>query len=88
LAGLPVLLSDQTPWSDVESRGVGWTISLDEELVFSRRIDEIASWSYNRRSVVRQSATAYATELALDSFVIDSNRALFINAMVDAKHKI
>jgi glycosyltransferase involved in cell wall biosynthesis len=86
ISGLPVLISDQTPWSDVESRGVGWAISLDEELVFARRIDEIASWSENSMSFVRKSAMAYATELALDSEVPDSNRALFNNAIAEAKH--
>jgi len=28
-AGIPVLISDQTPWRDLEAQGIGWDLSLD-----------------------------------------------------------
>ena len=28
-AGLPVVISDRTPWRDLESQGVGWDLPLD-----------------------------------------------------------
>lgn len=30
-AGCPVIISDQTPWNDVEQFGAGWVISLDDD---------------------------------------------------------
>jgi glycosyltransferase involved in cell wall biosynthesis len=85
MSGLPVLLSDQTPWSDLESRGVGWAISLDDEIEFSRRIDEVAKWSQSHMARVRHAAVRYATELALDGEVLNSNKALFYRAISEAK---
>jgi len=28
-AGIPVLISDQTPWRDLEAQGIGWDLSLE-----------------------------------------------------------
>jgi glycosyltransferase involved in cell wall biosynthesis len=29
-AGCPVVISDQTPWSHLQEKGVGWTLPLDD----------------------------------------------------------
>lgn len=34
IGGCPVILSNQTPWNELEDRGVGWDISLDNEKKF------------------------------------------------------
>ena len=44
-AGIPVLISDQTPWLDVESEGAGWIRSLEDEGGFAAVIDRFASLS-------------------------------------------
>lgn len=31
MSGTPVILSDQTPWIDLENKGVGWDLSLNEK---------------------------------------------------------
>jgi len=38
VAGCPVLISDQTPWRDLEAQGVGWDLSLDEPGAFTRAL--------------------------------------------------
>lgn len=66
LAGCPVILSDQTPWRDIEERQVGWTLPLDEPAVFVRVIDECIAMDaaeYRRRSL---DAHRYAVERASD----------------------
>jgi glycosyltransferase involved in cell wall biosynthesis len=53
LAGVPVLISDQTPWRDLEGRGAGWDLPLAEPDGFRSRLrslvemdgDELARWS-------------------------------------------
>ncbi|MBD3724678.1 MAG: glycosyltransferase, partial [Flavobacteriaceae bacterium] len=37
--GTPVLISDQTPWKDLESDGLGWDISLDNTSAFINVIE-------------------------------------------------
>jgi glycosyltransferase involved in cell wall biosynthesis len=43
LSGCPVLISDQTPWSEVGDAGVGWAFPLDDHQSFARTLDELVS---------------------------------------------
>lgn len=79
-AGLPVLISDQTPWNDVAERGVGWSLPLHDVAQFAAVIDSVAGWPTVRRAAVRRDAVAYAAERAGDESVLAANRALFLNA--------
>lgn len=80
-AGLAVLISDQTPWDDVESRSVGWALPLDAEQPFAQRIDTIAGWPAEALSETRRLAQAFALERSVDSAVLEANRSLFLNAI-------
>jgi len=80
-AGLPVLLSDQTPWGEVVERGVGWTLPLDSGTAYARVIDEVASWGDGHFSRTRTLATEFALERAINPEVLDANRALFLTAI-------
>jgi glycosyltransferase involved in cell wall biosynthesis len=42
--GLPVLISDQTPWRNLEQKGVGWDIPLQAKSKFSDAIRQAAGW--------------------------------------------
>ena len=44
-AGLPLLISDRTPWKDLAELGVGWDLALGDMSAFVRRIEEVADWS-------------------------------------------
>jgi glycosyltransferase involved in cell wall biosynthesis len=35
IAGCPLLTSDQTPWTDLESKGVGWDLPLSSPAAFT-----------------------------------------------------
>jgi len=80
-AGLPVLISDQTPWSEVEAFDVGWTLPLDDEILFAQRIDHVSSWSINKFASVRKSAQAFARSRSLAPDVLEANRNLFLNLL-------
>ncbi len=41
-AGCPVLISDQTPWRDLEEKGVGWDVPLDEPERYQKVIWQMA----------------------------------------------
>jgi len=80
-AGLPVLISDRTPWKDLETNGVGWALSLDYEQQFADHINAYASWSAQHRVRVRQNAFKYAQYRAEDTHVVNANRELFRHAL-------
>ena len=79
-AGLPVLISDQTPWRDLEQHGVGWALPLDDPSAFARMIDAVAAWPPEQAQAVRERARAYARDKANDADVVGANLELFRSA--------
>ena len=76
-AGCPVLVSDQTPWRDLEAKGVGWDYPLDEPQRFRSTIDELVGMGdaeFQRRA---RSAAAFGRSIASDPRTEDATRDLF-----------
>ena len=80
-AGLPVLISDQTPWKNLEARGVGWELPLTAEEKFCAVIEAQAGLDDEARAAQRQSSQEYAKSIALDPQVRSDNLALFKGAI-------
>jgi glycosyltransferase involved in cell wall biosynthesis len=62
MAGCPVLISDQTPWRDLEARGAGWDLPLSRPDLFAQAIERCVSmtqqefdrWSAGARNLGRE----------------------------------
>lgn len=80
-AGLPVLISDQTPWTDVTVRQVGWILPLEDEAAFARRIDDFARSDAGSVAEMRLRAQAFARERSEDEAALEANRRLFLKAI-------
>jgi glycosyltransferase involved in cell wall biosynthesis len=80
-AGVPVLLSDRTPWRDLDAAGVGWVRPLDDHQPFVEAIESLAAMSPDSRLAMRQRAHAYAAQVAASSAARDANRRLFHAAL-------
>lgn len=79
-SGLPVLISDQTPWHDVVDRRVGWVLSLDSEVAYAQQIDAYASLSSECITEIKTSAMEYAREITNNNETLKANRRLFLFA--------
>lgn len=78
-AGLPVLLSDRTPWTDLESLGIGWDIALDRPTEFSNAINAFANMSSTKRAVAREKSFQFAFSISKSKETVDKYRSLFID---------
>jgi glycosyltransferase involved in cell wall biosynthesis len=58
LAGCPLLLSDQTPWRDLEARGVGWDLPLAEAARFQEVLERCATMSADEHARLARAARA------------------------------
>ena len=76
-AGVPVLVSDRTPWRDLEARGSGWVRSLDDPQGFVGVIESVASWGDSERRAAQLAAHAHALEVSRSAAVLGANRDLF-----------
>lgn len=74
--GRPVLISDQTPWKNLESQKAGWDLGLADLNKYSEKIQEMLEWT----DEVYQEWSEGAHRLALD-FVNNSD-------LVKSYHKL
>lgn len=75
--GTPVLLSDQTPWLDLEPQGLGWDMSLNSPKVFAEKIDKFASLDPVLRRQQRPVIQAQTRKLLQNPEIVKANRDLF-----------
>lgn len=80
-AGLPVLLSDQTPWRNLQEKNIGWDLNLACPQDFANALLEAVHWSADKWSQVRNSCLAEAEAIINDDKVVDDNRNMFYKAM-------
>jgi glycosyltransferase involved in cell wall biosynthesis len=86
-AGLPVLISDRTPWRGLEAQGVGWDEPLDDAGAFVQRIEEVAGWDAPRRARARHAAVTLAEDVACDDGTLQANLSLFHAAIGERVRK-
>jgi glycosyltransferase involved in cell wall biosynthesis len=69
-AGCPVLISDQTPWRDLEAKGIGWDLPLTEPERFQQVIEQVAAMDQQEFSQWSERAKQFAA-----TFVQEQNQA-------------
>ena len=62
-AGVPVLCSDQTPWTELEARGAGWGIPLSRPQEYLEKLETYYRMSREKKDVMRHAAQDYAAEM-------------------------
>jgi len=81
-AGTPVLLSDTTPWRNLNSDGVGWDLPLDAgQEIFLKAIQEAAEKDPVERATWRRRVNRYALKKLGDPALLEANRLVFLQAL-------
>lgn len=77
ISGTPVLVSNETPWRNLQADGLGWDVDLSEMDSFAGIIEKLSALNYverlNRRNIVK----AKIMERLLSPDVLMTNRQLF-----------
>ena len=79
-AGLPLIISDNTPWKCLKDYGVGWDLSLSDPQEFSNAINELYSLSVSDYNSLRFHVLEWAKDISSQShieFLIYSTFILF-----------
>jgi glycosyltransferase involved in cell wall biosynthesis len=75
--GCPVLISDQTPWRNLQVEGVGWDLRLDEPERFRTVLQQCVDSDDEWHSALSRRAMNYAAKRASDPDIVHANRRLF-----------
>ena len=80
-AGLPVLISNRTPWTKLEAQGLGWDVDISNQndiiKVFNKAL-EISDAVYSSWS---KASINYAKDFINNPKVLEQNKVLFLNAI-------
>ena len=77
LAGCPVLISDQTPWHDLEARHAGWDLPLAAPARFTAAIERCVAMSSEELATWSAGAYELGRSVALDPSLDEAYRAIF-----------
>ena len=61
-AGIPVLISDQTPWRGLEAKGVGWDLSLEAPDQWLQAVEQLSAQPASAQLAQSQRASAHAAQ--------------------------
>ncbi|HRH49722.1 MAG TPA: glycosyltransferase [Panacibacter sp.] len=77
LSGIPVLISDQTPWKNLNADKVGWDLPLDDTTKFQNAIETAAGWSQETFNEWAKAAWQYAAKYINNPQLIEQYALLF-----------
>lgn len=77
MAGTPVLISDKTPWRNLQTDGLGWDIDLEQMGSFMTVIEKFALISVDERTNKRNFIKIKIGERVFNPAVLEANRQLF-----------
>lgn len=84
-AGLPVLLSDQTPWTGIVEAGAGWVLPLDDAAAFANAVDMFARMESDDHNLMSAAVRSYAGKTLCPPKDVEDSRRLFLQALPSAR---
>ncbi|MGV8815424.1 MAG: glycosyltransferase [Gelidibacter sp.] len=80
-SGLPVLISDQTPWKALASKWVGWDVDIKNQNNIIEAFNTAIQMSDSEYAIWSKSAFKYADAFINNPEVLEQNKALFLNPL-------
>jgi len=79
-AGLPLIISDQTPWRGLADNGVGWDIPLEEVVEFRRVLQKCIDLDGREYAIISNNALRFALSVQQEKTALEQNLELFRKA--------
>lgn len=76
-AGLPLLISDRTPWKELEEKSAGWDLPLDDAGVFARTVERMVDADQTRYDRWSEGAFVLGRRYLGDPKTVERSLALF-----------
>ena len=77
-AGCPVIISDQTPWKELQQKNIGWDIALQDQHVFIETIENCSQMGQTAYNQLSKSAVEFAKRHSENRETLEQNKLLFL----------
>lgn len=85
VSGCPVLISDQTPWRNLERKGVGWDLPLEHPEKFQDVLQKCIVMNEREYNVLSNRAYKFGLKVVENKITLNLNRELFYKALYNLK---
>lgn len=76
-AGCPVIISKKTPWQNLEQKGIGWDLDIDNDNEITTVLNKASIMSNSKYKTMSRCAFDYAKNFCEDPDLIEQNKRLF-----------
>ena len=76
-AGCPVIISNRTPWRNLESKQIGWDVEVDDENAIVEAFQKAVEMNPQIYQSWSLSAFSYAKDFIRNPEILEQNKALF-----------
>lgn len=80
-AGTPILLSNNTPWRDLENKGIGWDLPLEDKDLFIDAINKYYQLDNEQRYLMKKRCIAFASSVINNQEELNANRNMFLDLL-------
>lgn len=80
-SGLPVIISDQTPWQDISSYKAGFNIPIEDVEDYRQILNKFLEMNEKEYNIFRKGALNYAFEYFKNSNAVIQNRNMFVEIL-------
>lgn len=77
MAGRPVIISDQTPWRNLEEKHAGWDLSLDNNAAFAATISRLAAFEQKEYDLLCMAAWELGEDNSDNSALLENYITMF-----------
>jgi glycosyltransferase involved in cell wall biosynthesis len=84
-AGLPVIISDRTPWTGLDREGCGWSLPLEPLEPFVTAVEAIAAMDQAAWAAASAKARDYSTRVIRREQAIDAHRVMFREVLAQSE---
>ncbi len=76
--GCPVVISDKTPWRNLESKGIGWDLNINDSEKISSTFATISKINQEDYNKMANRAFIFAKDFSEDQELLNQNKNLFL----------
>jgi glycosyltransferase involved in cell wall biosynthesis len=80
-SGVPVLISDRTPWQNLKTLGVGTDMPIGDPHDFAKEIDAFSKMSDGELNKMKIRSILHAVKISKCKETIEKNKAIFEKAI-------
>ena len=85
--GTPVILSDRTPWQDLDERSAGWVIPFEDSARFVKTIEDCANMNQENYDRLQNGAYQYALALSNNPEMVARLKEMFAGKFLNVAEK-